>query len=174
MRQSADRVQVANGWDVQHYLELAFGEARAKWSDAELTKITADYVDSSGKAQLTVSGARLSFYFRSPSRVSPPPPAPRLGMPAKVASDECELRERIYRQGTSLSQDTFTSSDGCGTSVPGPTRCTIADVWQRAIAKGAPSTAVAAITLRTESGKRRWRFEIANTITAMSFADDCH
>lgn len=173
-RHRADRAQVADGWDVQHYLELATADARSTWSDVEIARIDADYVDSSGRAQLTVSGAELRFYFRSPSH-APPPPAPvRLGLPAPSTSGQCELRERIYKQDTSLTQDNMTeSADTCAAIVRGPLRCTVLQIWQRAIAKGAQSSAVAAVRLRTEDGIRLWRFEINGTGKLMKFPDDC-
>ncbi len=181
-RHRAARDQVAAGWDVQQYLAEAVADATSQWSDAELMKITADYVDSTGRAQLDVDGARLSYWFRSPSRAQPPDPPSRIGLPAPTRTKPCQLRERIHYKGdTSLSSDTQTdSSPGCGASVPGPLRCTVREIWQRAIAKGAPASALASIWLRTEGDppKRTWHFEINDATHAhdvrVRFDDDCH
>lgn len=169
---------VDDGWDVQLYLADAIADAQHQWSDAELMKITADYVDSRGRAQLTVQDARLSYWFRSPSRAQPPAPPARIGLPAQPRTTPCVLRERIKRQDSSLSSDTQTDSDpACGESLPGPLHCTIVQIWQRAIAKGAPPSALAAVTLRTESGKRVWRVQINDASHVhdfrATFDDDC-
>jgi type II secretory pathway pseudopilin PulG len=177
-RLRTDKERVAYGWDVQEYLAEAIADAKQQWPDAELMKITADYVDSYGRAQLDVSDGRLSYWFRSPARATPPPAPARIGMPAPSRTQPCQLRERIYKRDTSLTRDTQTdSSPGCGESQPQPLGCTIPQIWQRAIAKGAPASALASITLRTEYGKRVWKLEIDDATHAhdfhATFDDDC-
>ena len=65
-------------------------------------------------------------------------------------------------------------------STPTPIRCTISQVWQRAIAAGAPPPSLADIVLGLEVGHptRAWKFEIKDrakgtVVFTKTFADDC-
>jgi len=55
-------------------------------------------------------------------------------------------------------------------------RCTVAEIWKRALAKGAPADALAVLVLR-ETGRRAWLFKITdeprNVSFLQSFPDDC-
>jgi hypothetical protein len=54
-----------------------------------------------------------------------------------------------------------------------PPRCTAKQVWAKAIAKGAPSDAVASLSYRPDmSGRVVWWFDIAGGFDAR-FPDDC-
>jgi len=55
-------------------------------------------------------------------------------------------------------------------------RCTVAEIWKRALAKGAPADALAVLVLR-ETSRRAWSFKITdeprNVSFSQSFLDDC-
>ena len=167
-----DQRKVADGWDVQDYLDRAVSEARSTWGDAELALFSADYVDAQGRAQLSSTGGGMSFYFRSNSHPSSNPTPPRPGMPAPRKTDDC-LRESISGGRTGLRETTMSSRSGCDESLPGKPRCKIVDVWKRAIDKGAPGNGVATIKMWTGKQARHWKLEIPNTSYSYRFADDC-
>jgi hypothetical protein len=187
-RHERARRAVKDGWDVSRYLAQAIELARATEPDAELQDVYADFVDSAGRAQLTLPRARLIFGFRSPRLSTDPPPPERLGMPGPRRQDRCQIVVEIKRQDTSLStHQREPSGPTCGTSLPGAPRCSVVQIWQRAIAKGAPASALADIRLRsraTESGtaSRAWELTITDrsggpsggvTVFRSAFDDDC-
>ena len=175
-RVATNRERVAYGWDVDAYLASAFSDARGMESDAELQRFYGEYVDSAGFAQLAIGQGHLVYVFRSPHLAGDSPAPARLGAPTPVSSARCVIREEIYTRDTSLTSTRETSSDpSCGYSIPGPLHCSVVQIWKRAIGKGAPSSAVALISLKTRAPpvNREWRFEINGANFELTFPDDC-
>jgi hypothetical protein len=173
-----DRQRVANGWDFDAYLATAFADARGMESDAEIQRMYGEYVDSNGFAQLALAQGHLDFVFRSPHLAGDAPAPERLGAPQTAPSPRCLIREEIYKRDTDLTSSRDISMDpGCGYSIPGPMHCTVVQIWQRAIAKGVPSSALALISMKTRAPpvNREWHFEISgkDTHIDLKFPDDC-
>ena len=61
----------------------------------------------------------------------------------------------------------------CKEKLIGPPKCTLAQVWKKALAKGAPSNAVASLGYRPWQGVAKWYFSIEGTKFSEVFADDC-
>jgi hypothetical protein len=157
--------RVANGWVVADWLAEAWKDAKSWQSDAELVKLHAEFVDPTGRAQLDKYSGSLSITFRSPSRAlaGQPPAADVAGAPVKDNRPTCSIRFRSSRKSNDLSSSESRPSganDVCGESLPGPPNCTVVDVWQKAVAKGAPNPGLATIDLTTKKGARSWRFII--------------
>lgn len=65
----------------------------------------------------------------------------------------------------------------CTPAPPGFPHCSLRDIWKRAIAKGAPTDAVAVVTYDPRTKDPAWRFAISDgprgVAIAHRFADDC-
>jgi hypothetical protein len=167
-----------NGFDVSTGLRAALTMAHQTFSDAQLVRISAEYVDPAGIAELNYGG-EVRYRFASPSRAAQPTPtAPVLGAPAVADHVDCRVsvwvdKNKPLRLGSTYSSD-------CTETLPsGSPRCTIGQVWQRAIAHGAPDRALATIELRLRYGKPQWHFQISDqarnqSVTDMTMPDDCN
>lgn len=171
-----ERNKVADGWDVQANIDEAISEARSTWSDAELATFYADYVDSKGHALILDTNGGMSFYFRSASHPTTSRTPSRPGMPPPTPKADCliESAPTSVKKGTSLRESKNYGRRGCDESLPGKPRCSIVEIWQRAIDKGAPSNGVAKIRMWTSNRARNWKFEMDGTPHTYRFADDCH
>jgi hypothetical protein len=163
--------------DLGAMLGTATGMARNTFSDAQLTRIDAEYVDEAGVARLHYGGY-ARFDFRSPSRVrGAPTPLGPVGAPVKEAPNvECELDLRV-------SQDkplhVYSQGGDCSHATPVPSlRCTVPQVWAKARDAGAPAGTLATIGLRQHHDAFYWRFYITDHVTGKSvfskdIDDDC-
>jgi hypothetical protein len=152
------RERKRDGWNIAEYMADANDSAHDWRSDAQLTGIIVDNAGSDGYARLGVS-SHLKFEYA----------------PGSPSTDRyCQLDEYIHDARVQLSSGMRPGDCGGGT-LP-PLRCSIPQIWQRAIAGGAPPHALARITL---SG-RRWELEVngrpsngAKTPLDQQFDDDC-
>jgi hypothetical protein len=165
------------------WLADATADARGWASDAELIELEGHGVAADGSTPMLESfQVTWRYVFRSPSRLggSSKLPATIPGAPAPERAPGC------YGFTVSLSQTSrgrlsaAGSPMACpaGAGLGGPTRCSIVQVWQRAIARNAPNPAYAAMQLRSSNGAREWHFEVTDrstntTMFAANFPDDC-
>jgi hypothetical protein len=168
----------ANGFDVSTGLKAALAMAQQKFSDAQLVRINAEYVDPAGIAELNYGG-EVRYRFASPSRAAQPKPtAPVLGAPA--VADHVNCRVSIWAdKNKPLRLGSFYSSDCSETLPAGSPHCTVGQVWQRAIARGAPDRALATVELSLRDGTPRWHFQIYDqarnqSVSDMKIPDDCN
>jgi hypothetical protein len=163
---------------VSSSLPAALALAQRSFSDAQLSRLNADYVSPLGIAQLKYGG-EVRFRFVSPSHAEQPPAqAPILGAPA--LQDHVDCRVSVYAdQNNKELRPGSTYSDNCTDPLPPSSpRCSVEAIWQRALAKGAPSEALATLELRLRSGEAQWKFQIVDqarnqTVISLSFPDDC-
>jgi hypothetical protein len=175
------------------YVGREIALARSMAGDAEVVALVADYVDEAGlvhssfdQGRYYAPGGHLAMAFHSASHASGAPPssgmlgAPSTGAPpARCPSLDVSARLRGNKSRSLTIEGNWRDGD-CRASFPEPIRCTVATVWQRAIAAGAPHPALADIELGpAKSGAgRAWRFSITDRATqkevfTKSFADDC-
>jgi hypothetical protein len=179
------------GYDFGETLERATREARGTASDAELSGVFAKYVDVSGRVRMPDAAARrhaggINFAFLSRASASRAA-ATMLGAPGTRSSDCKSIRIEISPdygmftgEGVSSTTADLSGTD-CASSTPTPPRCTLAQVWKRAIDAGAPSPAFATIELGTGhvgGASLSWTFEIVDRTTGKkvfkkTFPDDC-
>jgi hypothetical protein len=134
-----------------------------------------DGVGPDGFANLTYPGfasdhGSIDFRFFSPSRGKRDPSLP-LGV--KQKDWKCEFRIETEPDGIELRPLDGWECNG-NKPVPAP-RCTPAALWKRALAKGAPSNAVASLGYRS-NGRPVWYFDIGEPgakAFSQTFADDC-
>jgi serine/threonine-protein kinase len=184
------QIASAGAWPSRHSLSFAFDpkrvdtakliayavrEARREVADAELFRIDMDGVGPDGFANLTYPSlasdhGSVDFRFFSPSRSKRDPSLP-LGV--KQKDWKCEFRIETEPDGIALRPLDGWECTG-NKAVPAP-RCTPADLWKRALAKGAPSNAVASLGYRS-NGRPVWYFDIGEPgakAFSQTFADDC-
>jgi hypothetical protein len=162
------------GWDVAAYWQQADAAARAWHGDAELVLVTADATDAKGNAHLETPKARLRFEYRSQVDLAQTA-REHVGVSAGRPAN-CLFSLYIHDQRAHLSTGMRTGD--CAGPRLGPVRCTVARIWERAIAKGAPASALANLELHLSGELRRWRFVILDRasnqpVVDETFADDC-
>jgi hypothetical protein len=175
------------------YVARSIVEARTMAADAEVIGLAADYVDEAGLVHSSFEaggryapGGHLAMKFHSPSRVAQAESAPgMLGAPAtgKPAERCPSLRVTTTLEGNRSKQLVVSGAwrDGdCRVSFPEPIRCTVVQIWKRAIAAGAPHPALADLDLgpTTSHKARAWSFEIKDrakgtVVFSKDFPDDC-
>ncbi|HEX5058344.1 MAG TPA: serine/threonine-protein kinase [Kofleriaceae bacterium] len=152
---------------VEKYLPTAIAEAKKLVPDAVLFRIDADGVYPDGHADITLAEhGSLDFRFISQKRAKGDPKLP-LG-----AKQEYKCMFRIMfddEGGWSAPIDGWE----CKETLIGSPKCTTAQVWKKAIAKGAPANAIAELGYRAWDGKARWYFDIGGTKFSEVFDDDC-
>jgi hypothetical protein len=140
--------------------------AQKQLPDPALYEIRADYVDPGGRCDLEQYGGDVNFKYLSPSRAAVPAPAPTgpIGAPQPTTSwPTCSVEVRYQRSRT---RTYWTNGRGeqCGQPLPSPPRCTVVDVWNEAIRRGAPVNALASIRLQMRTRQKRdrptWSFQI--------------
>jgi hypothetical protein len=144
--------------------------ARERWSDATIISITAENVYPDGHADLTLGdGGTITMSIGSPDQ------AHSSDLPqGATGSNTSECLDVVVDTGT-----TFTNSrtfehcwkvfqDG---TLPKRPRCSVTQVWERAVEAGAPSkNAVASLTY-TPWPNHSWYVQIGDF--AKSIPDDC-
>jgi hypothetical protein len=179
----------AEPFSADAYLGKAITSARGLAADAELISVQADRVTPEGMVDVTQRGG-LYLYFRSPSH-SGSSQAPKM-LGAKGRGSVCP-RIRVsasMRRGAKARHFDFETEwderdSTCGASLPGKVRCSFPQVWEKAIAKGAPHPALADVELETTAGASGpaavWHFSIVDrggngpekSVFGATFADDC-
>jgi serine/threonine-protein kinase len=155
-------------FDVSGYIGTAQRRARQAFGDAKLVRIDADGVLPNGKANLSLSPSFSVLYrFKSPSQGKRPKDLP-LGMDHKPT---CIFYVSVGAKET----DNYPLEgwDCSKMAVAGRPRCTSKQIWQKAIADGAPkSNAVAELGYRKSSGSNKWYFSIKQ-VFSKTYDDDC-
>jgi hypothetical protein len=180
------------GFEWDERLDLAFAKARNAAADAQIETATMKYVETNGHIALpdwNTRGSRgVTFTFRSALGATPPPKA-MLGAPAtgggdcKVISVDFNPDTGWFTADNANVQVTDGRGNACAESTDERPRCTTAQVWEKAIAAGAPHPALASVQLRTGRDKtlttlHSWRFEIVDRTTSVPvfmkyLPDDC-
>lgn len=180
------------------YIASARAEAKATVRDAVLISVDATYVDERGRVQAAFEeeGGRwryagtLTLVFRSiePVAVKPAKPVP-LGAPAPAQPEAVACRHLEFktglrgggRSGRFGTESRWREASHCGKAPVVPeVRCSLAAIWQRAIAAGAPHPAFASLSLRGTASDPSWHFAIVDranqdrVVFAGDYADDCH
>jgi hypothetical protein len=151
-----------SGRNGDRWLAAATEDARAWASDAELVALRGTYVRQDGWSDVP-AGGRWSFNFRSPAREQA---ASTSGGPKGIVHPACAYAYEVSPSTTRRGQASYREGGredspkaGCGSSLPSPPRCSIAEVWRRAMSGGAPAAALADISLTTTGTSRAWLFE---------------
>jgi len=154
--------------DADKYLPFALAEAKKMVPDAVLFRIDATGVTPNGRADITaVDNGSLDYRFISPSRSKRDPKAP-LGAKHEW---KCMFRIMITEKGAwSAPMDGWECSKE---KLIGPPKCTLAQIWKKALAKKAPTNALATIGYRAWEGVAKWYFSINDTSFSEVFPDDC-
>jgi hypothetical protein len=176
-------------FDADRYLASGMADAVREANNVQLRSIEITFVSPDGKVHTEHAGhLRMSWVGDGDAPTEAAiPGAPHRG--SKACTD-ISLRVMLSSDsdGIVLEDDIRTNRNtGCyGTALAGPLRCTVAKLWQRAIAKGAPNPAT--IRLDTAAAappelpaRRIWTFEIVDNVTdgpskklfAATFDDDC-
>ena len=155
--------------DLQRAIAFALAEGKRNLSDAELTRIDLVDVFPDGHADLTLPDGAVDVRFRSPSHAKRDPHIPR-GVPQQVT---CQFR--VLFEATE--SEVYEMSNSCDEeAVPLP-RCTVAQVWSKALARDASlRDAVASIvyTRNIVSHEVVWMFEVqGDNGFSDQFPDDC-
>lgn len=164
----------AKGLDFAEREAAAASAARDIASDAELSRAEINFVDSTGHVELPrkpigsrdIHDVGIRFFFVSP-RLAGGPAKGQLGgwaQPGNAAGAGCMIEVDAFGPGTRGHDNLRVRQrdDSCGESMPTPPRCSLAQVWSKAIAQGAPRDALADIRLVQHDGKRRWDFTITD------------
>jgi len=155
--------------DVSAFIRYAIAEAKKADPEAVLFRISIDGVAADGFANLELPSVAsdtgsIELRFFSPSRAKPDPRTP-IGVRSKQQL-ACEFRIEAEPDGVEL-REIGAAFGTCDKNIPIPApRCSIADIWKKAIAKGAPAAnAVANISYYASGvGSRSafWWFDIGS------------
>ncbi len=153
--------------DVQAHLPKALAIAQEAFPDAQLLRIDAVGLRSDGTVDVTASTSNFVLYrFRSPSRSQPPP-----GHPQNVEfRGPCTYYVGVYPTGAMTH---VVDSQSCSEPLLPLPRCTVAEVWAKAVARGAATGNVVGQVgyWADDAGKPRW---FASIPPFSSFVpDDC-
>jgi hypothetical protein len=154
-------------FDVTDFMGAALARARAHYEDAVLVRIDAGGVYPDGLADLTLDDSFSVLYrFNSPSRAKRPADLP-VGVKYKP---NCKFYVLVNAEGV---RPYPVDGWDCDEPPIGEPKCTVKEVWKRAIAKGAPSNnAVAEIGYRAWQGKARWYISVGDDFSR-TLADSC-
>ncbi|MGE0401122.1 MAG: serine/threonine protein kinase [Kofleriaceae bacterium] len=162
--------------DIDKHIAWAIAEAKKNVPDAQLTRIDVSHALADGSANLTLDDGAfkgsIDVRFISPSRSKRDPNLPR-GVSSK---NVCEFRILAGPGGSEIYD--FGKSD-CKTAIVPKPRCSIAQVWKKAIKKKPDlANAVADLTYTSNivSHKIVWMFGIeedGETLMSEQFPDDC-
>ena len=162
--------------DIGKHVEWAIAEAKKNVPDAQLTRIDVSHSFADGHADLTLDDGAfkgsIDVRFISPSHAKRDPTLPR-GVSSK---NVCEFRILAGPGGSEIYD--FGTSDCKTATVPKP-RCSVAQVWKKAIKlKPDLATAVAELTYTSNIVSHRivWMFNIeedGERLMSEQFPDDC-
>ena len=161
--------QPQRGFNITKFLPKALRMARKHYPDAVLHRIDAKRVHPNGKADLSLPGGSVLYRFSSPSRAQRPAGLAK-GVPHKP---RCMYYVNVSKSGVSeYPADGFK----CNLPVGRMPRCSVRQIWRRAIGRGAPSSnAVADVSIRVNIVTKRlqWHFAIPGTKTSFPMTDSC-
>jgi hypothetical protein len=133
-----------------------------------ISNISVEYVDRTGT--LDKEYGRLSVSYGLLKR-SPDDPNRKTGIPVKVEETPETCDSLTFKTSWTVDRNAF-----CPDEEPHPVQCTVAQIWERAIAQKAPQDAVAVITYRNVEPPT-WSFQIRDeprdVNIDLSFPDDC-
>lgn len=155
-----------NTFDVSSSLSEATALARAKLPDAELVSMRAHYVTEDGLSQLQFNDD-VRYRFRSPSLANQPAPqASKLGAPPVDTRKPCRVSVWVS-SSSALHAGSASDAGNCGDPPPsGPLRCTVANVWQRALMAGAPKDSLADVSLDPKNRLWHWKLTVTDRNTS--------
>jgi hypothetical protein len=163
--------------DISRDLAEAQAEAQKYMPDPVLQRIEADYVDPRGITDLEAFGGEVRYRFTSPSRAkaeAPPHQGP-IGAPdPPVTWQTCEVYV-TYHKNSMKTSDYQNHGDACGKPMRAPS-CTVAEVWQEALRRGAPQNALAHVRLDARHKGPTWEFRISDRshdVFSMDLPDNC-
>jgi hypothetical protein len=170
-------------FDADACLQRSLVAAEKAAGDAELSSLRAGVVDPDGKIHPELRGL-LALHLRSPSHGGAPAPipgAPRRGAKCPQLRVSTHIRSGARASRLVDAETSWGDDESCAPSSPAPLKCTIAAIWKRALADGAPKPAYADVRLDTaDGGKRVWTLLIKDksnvletTIFQHDYADDC-
>ncbi|MCC6996110.1 MAG: hypothetical protein IT370_15990 [Deltaproteobacteria bacterium] len=126
--------------DIDELARHALSTARKVYPDAQLYRISAQMVRPSGLVDLTLEDRGPWFDLRSPAQSHPATP--------EVLGHE-DVVKCWYQLTASIDSVSSWPRDStrhdCMVPVVTPPTCTLAEIWQRALADGAPGNAVATL-----------------------------
>ena len=148
--------------DAQAMIDLSQKLARQVYPDAAFASIRVELVEPDGRADLSGSSSQyLAFEFRSPAQSK----KGKIGAPG-----DCIVEVDVRRTGVTVQKDT---SATCAEKVIDRPRCTIAQLWKRLVAQGAPSTNVVAnFTFWIRGGRKQWLADIPG-VKKVNIPDTC-
>ncbi len=153
--------------DLEAFGPDALKRAQAVFPDAQLVISSANGVSPDGTANLLLDPKfYVQYNFVSPSQIENP------DLPIGVTTGRTCMYI-VLAQMHELSAYGF-GAPVCNTNVLGPPQCTYKEVWQRAIAQGAPANGAVATIARVRGVTGNvWDFSIGGIANSVSIADDC-
>ena len=152
----------------------AFDDARDEDENLRFESLEIKGVEPDGSVP---PDGRVRVWFRDPAREVVKATQKMPGAP-KRGGDTCqgyEVRASYGgRRGRTRRDDSdWTHDSNCGPTTTRALKCTVAQIWQRAIAKGAPNPAIAEVSAVVQpDGSIHWRLEIDER--KYEFDDDCN
>jgi hypothetical protein len=137
-----------------------------------LRGFVAEGVKSDGTLDVSEGRGSLRYSFQSPAGHGPQPPRER----GTLARQHYCGRQNVVvkKEGMAAEPDLAGAicSPHASDPLPDP-RCTLAQVWKHALAKGAPSDKPARIEYYRAAAGPAWRFELAGTLYRFALYGDC-
>lgn len=144
--------------------------ARAKQPEHLVTDVQIDYVDANG----VIDGefGAVAIMFGRPAKKADDPKR-KIGAPPAPTTRPDDCFQINWSPSVTWSRTTY----GCGDAVDVANRCTVTQIWKKAIAAKAPDAALAKIEMRPLAAGAAWTFVIQDEPRGVdireSFADDC-
>jgi hypothetical protein len=137
-----------------------------------LRGITAEGVSSDGTVDVTSKSGRIRYVFQSSPGAGPQPKRPPGTLPRRPYCG----KQTVHLRAKGLYDDPDVPGYPCSPQhydeLPEP-RCSMKDVWQHAIAKGAPKDHRARIEYYRAHAGPAWRFDLPGTPYRFSLYGDC-
>jgi hypothetical protein len=141
-------------FDADAYYRTALKAARNFMPDAALVYFYVDKVRPTGLTDLTLGGT--AFYsFRSKAHSDDPPA-------------RCMVHVVVTPTTVQASEG---ADDDCDRPLLGAPKCSIKDIWQRAIADGAPDKGIARLSYIWLQGAKTWTYDSKDF--DKNYPDDC-
>lgn len=146
--------------------------ARQLTRRSHLRGFVADGVREDGTLDFGTATARVRYAFQSPSGQGPQPPR----VPGLVPRRNLCGRQSVQIGAAGLVADADQPDLPCPPTLPDPLpepRCTLAEIWAHARAKGALPGRVARIEYYRAAAGPAWRFEFPDGSLRFSIYGDC-